>query len=122
MKHLFILLLAALSVTACNHTGNAGSETLTVDELLATADALVGDTVRVEGLCVSTCGHGSTHITLMGSDTTQMVEALADEHMQSFDPMSRASWQSSVSNCRSSTTGRCVSTPASRAARAIPKP
>lgn len=23
----------------------------------------------------------------MGSDTTQMVEALADEHMQSFDPM-----------------------------------
>lgn len=87
MKHLFILLLAALSVTACNHTGNAGSETLTVDELLATAYALVGDTVRVEGLCVSTCGHGSTHITLMGSDTTQMVEALADEHMQSFDPM-----------------------------------
>ena len=76
MKHLFILLLAALSVAACNRTGNAGGETLTVDELLAKADALVGDTVRVEGLCVSTCGHGSTHITLMGSDTTQMVEAL----------------------------------------------
>ena len=31
MKHLFILLLAALSVTACNRTGNAGNETLTVD-------------------------------------------------------------------------------------------
>lgn len=86
MKHLFILLLAALSVTACNRTGNAGNETLTVDELLATADALIGDTVRVEGLCVSTCGHGSTHITLMGSDTTQMVEALADEHMAVIRP------------------------------------
>ena len=49
--------------------------------------ANVGDTVRVEGLCVSTCGHGSTHITLMGSDTTQVIEALADERMQSFDPL-----------------------------------
>ena len=87
MKHIFILLLAAISITACNRTANAGGETLTVDELLADADALVGDTVRVEGLCVSTCGHGSTHITLMGSDTTQVIEALADERMQSFDPL-----------------------------------
>lgn len=87
MKHIFILLLAAISITACNRTANAGGETLTVDELLTDADALVGDTVRVEGLCVSTCGHGSTHITLMGSDTTQVIEALADERMQSFDPL-----------------------------------
>lgn len=87
MKHIFILLLAAISITACNRSANAGGETLTVDELLADADALVGDTVRVEGLCVSTCGHGSTHITLMGSDTTQVIEALADERMQSFDPL-----------------------------------
>ena len=47
MKHIFILLLAAISITACNRTANAGGETLTVDELLADADALVGDTVRV---------------------------------------------------------------------------
>ncbi len=87
MKHVLILLLAAISAASCSHTGKAGGETLTVDELLARAETLVGDTVRVEGLCVSTCGHGSTHITLMGSDTTQMIEALADERMQSFDPM-----------------------------------
>ena len=35
MKHIFILLLAAISITACNRTANAGGETLTVDELLA---------------------------------------------------------------------------------------
>lgn len=87
MKTIIYSLLAALFVVSCSQTNRSGNETLTVDELLSTAGALVGDTVRVEGLCVSTCGHGSTHITLMGSDTTQLIEAIADERMQSFDPM-----------------------------------
>lgn len=81
-----IPLLAVLSVAACTPTNRPAEETLTVDELLASAESRIGDTIRVEGLCVSTCGHGSTHITLMGSDTTQMIEALADDKMRSFDP------------------------------------
>lgn len=81
-----ILLLTALAFAACAPSNRPVEKPLTVDELLSTAETRVGDTVRVEGLCVSTCGHGSTHITLMGSDTTQMIEALADDKMRSFDP------------------------------------
>lgn len=86
MKNILISLLVVLSVVSCNRANRSGGQTLTVDELLVGADALVGDTVRVEGLCVSTCGHGSSHITLMGSDTTRLIEAVAGERMQSFDP------------------------------------
>lgn len=81
-----MLLLAALSMAACTPNNRPTEKPLTVDELLASAETRVGDTVRVEGLCVSTCGHGSTHITLMGGDTTRVIEALADDRMRSFDP------------------------------------
>lgn len=81
-----IPLLAVLSIAACSPTNRSAEQPLSVDELLATAETRVGDTLRVEGLCVSTCGHGSTHITLMGSDTTRVIEALADDRMRSFDP------------------------------------
>lgn len=85
-RHLIIALLAALTTAACGHTKRPVGEILTVDELLSTADGRIGDTVSITGLCVNTCGHDNSHITLMGSDTTQVIEARADERMRSFDP------------------------------------
>ena len=85
MKHTTTL-LAALLLVSCGGAGQRDVQRLTVDELLAEADARVGDTIRLEGLCTETCGHGSTHITLMGSDTTRLIEVRADESLGSFDP------------------------------------
>ena len=45
---------------------------------------LIGDTVEVEGFCVDICGHGGSHITLMGSDTTQIVNVEAGPQIGSF--------------------------------------
>ena len=85
-KQIIVALLAVFAAAGCISTNRTATEALTVDELLTTAETRIGDTVRVIGLCVNTCGHGNSHITLMGSDTTQVIEALADERMQSFDP------------------------------------
>jgi hypothetical protein len=44
-----------------------------------------GDTLSVRGFCVDVCNSGSSHITLAGEDTTQMIAAVASKDLGSFD-------------------------------------
>ena len=59
-------------------------EVYQVDSLLFLQDSLIGDTVELEGFCIDVCGHGGSHITLMGSDTTQIVNVEAGSQIGSF--------------------------------------
>lgn len=67
--------------TSCGKTGQNGSKQQTaeaqtamqVDDLLAGAEQLVGDTVNVEGVCTHICKHAGRKIFLMGSDDTQTI-------------------------------------------------
>lgn len=58
---------------------------LEIDELLAAADSLAGQTVTIEGVCTHTCKHGARKIFLMGSDDTQTIRVESGE-LGSFDP------------------------------------
>ncbi len=85
------LLAAAMLCTACgNATKNAHSDaaapaTLQVDDLLANADSLVGDTVTFEGVCTHICKHAGRKIFLMGSDDTQTIR-VESASLGSFKP------------------------------------
>lgn len=82
-----MLPLAFLFLAACGNRENQGSETsavLTVDSLLSVQDRLIGDTITLQGFCVDVCGHGSTHVTLLGSDSTKVVSVEADQQLVSF--------------------------------------
>ena len=57
---------------------------LEIDELLAAADSLAGQTVTIEGVCTHTCKHGARKIFLMGSDDTQTIRVESGE-LGSFD-------------------------------------
>ena len=88
MKKISILPMAGLlALAACHTQGNkevTEPEALTVDSLLSAQDRLVGDTVYLQGFCVDVCGHGSTHVTLLGSDSTKVVSVEADRQLASF--------------------------------------
>lgn len=88
MKKLFsaIVLICAVGFVACNSGDKSAKEVYTFETLMADIDNVVGDTVSLQGLCLNVCGHGSNHVTLMGDDTTQMIEAMADDALQSFSP------------------------------------
>lgn len=58
---------------------------LEVDDLLATADSLVGMTVTFEGVCTHTCKHGARKIFLMGSDDTRVIRVESGD-LGHFDP------------------------------------
>ncbi len=85
MKKIFVFLFASVLFAACSGR-NGASDVLGVDELMQSFDFRnAGDTVAVKGFCMDVCGHGSTHITLMGSDSTYVIAAYADESLGSFD-------------------------------------
>lgn len=87
MKKWTILPLALLFLAACGNRENQESkapEALTVDSLLSVQDQLIGDTISLEGFCVEVCGHGSTHVILLGSDSTKVVNVEADQQLVSF--------------------------------------
>ena len=88
----------ALALAACggNTSGRANTQdqtsaqtrptaVLEIDELLAAADSLAGQTVTIEGVCTHTCKHGARKIFLMGSDDTQTIRVESGE-LGSFDP------------------------------------
>lgn len=86
----------ALALAACggNTSGRAKAQdqaqtrstaVLEIDELLAAADSLAGQTVTIEGVCTHTCKHGARKIFLMGSDDTQTIRVESGE-LGSFDP------------------------------------
>ena len=83
IKTFIFCAVAAVMMAACaeTRTGNA----ISVDELALTIEQMQdGDTLSVRGFCSDVCGHGSSHITLVGEDTTQMIAAVADKSLGSF--------------------------------------
>lgn len=83
-----VSLLILSFVVACQSKTNSEDQVenkaYQVDSLLALQDSLIGDTIELEGFCVDVCGHGSSHITLIGSDTTQVVNVEAGPQVGSF--------------------------------------
>ena len=91
----------ALALAACggNTSGRAKTQdqvqtrstaVLEIDELLAAADSLAGQTVTIEGVCTHTCKHGARKIFLMGSDDTQTIR------VESIDEAYLARWEAQV--------------------------
>lgn len=91
-----VALCGALLLVACG--GNPSKKTITgqstatertdlleIDELLASADSLVGKEVTIEGVCTHTCRHGARKIFLMGSDDTQIIRVESGK-LGHFDP------------------------------------
>lgn len=88
--YLSLLAVAALFAACGNATKNTKSDaaapaTLQVDDLLANADSLVGDTVTFEGVCTHICKHAGRKIFLMGSDDTQTIR-VESASLGSFKP------------------------------------
>ena len=65
-------------------TEEVAPATLEVDQVLADPDSLVGDTIKVEGICTHICKHGGGKIFLMGSDDTKTLRVDAGEPIGSF--------------------------------------
>ena len=86
-KSIFILAaVALLAMVSCNNKAkeNQNQESvatvaLSVDDILAEGDSLVGKTVTVEGVCTHICKHGGKKLFMMGTDDTKMLRAEACE-------------------------------------------
>lgn len=91
---LTLLLGMTLGLASCGGDSNksktqASTEEVTpaalgVDQVLADPDSLVGDTIKVEGICTHICKHGGGKIFLMGSDDTKTLRVEAGESIGSF--------------------------------------
>ena len=86
-KSIFILAaVALLAMVSCNNKAkenqnqeSAATVALSVDDILAEGDSLVGKTVTVEGVCTHICKHGGKKLFMMGTDDTKMLRAEACE-------------------------------------------
>ena len=104
MKKIFspaIRLVAAcgvLALAACGGNASGRAKTrdqapaqtrstavLEIDELLAAADSLAGQTVTIEGVCTHTCKHGARKIFLMGSDDSKTIRVESGQMGKAFD-------------------------------------
>ena len=91
---LMLLLGMTLGLASCGGDNNkskaqasaeeANPAALEVDQVLADPDSLVGDTIKVEGVCTHICKHGGGKIFLMGSDDTKTLRVEAGESIGSF--------------------------------------
>lgn len=91
---LTLLLSMTLGLASCEDNSNKNKEqasaekmtptALEVDQVLADPDSLVGDTIKVEGICTHICKHGGGKIFLMGSDDTKTLRVEAGESIGSF--------------------------------------
>ena len=91
---LTLLLGMTLGLASCGDDSNKSKEqasaeevtpaALEVDQVLADPDSLVGDTIKVEGICTHICKHGGGKIFLMGSDDTKTLRIEAGEPIGSF--------------------------------------
>ena len=91
---LTLLLGMTLGLASCGDNSNKNKEqasaeemtptALEVDQVLADPDSLVGDTIKVEGICTHICKHGGGKIFLMGSDDTKTLRVEAGESIGSF--------------------------------------
>ena len=95
-KHMLMASVATFTLTctsACSGNSKKMSDekteksiatTMTVDDLLAKADSLVGKSVTFQGVCTHTCKHGATKMFMMGSDDTQTIRVEAGK-LGAFD-------------------------------------
>lgn len=74
----------ASQAAAQEQTSSQATAEMSVDDLLASAEANVGKEVTFRGICTHTCSHGATKIFLMGSDDTKTIRVEAGE-LGSFD-------------------------------------
>lgn len=74
----------ASQAAAQEQTSSQATAEMSVDDLLASAEANVGKEVSFRGICTHTCSHGATKIFLMGSDDTKTIRVEAGE-LGSFD-------------------------------------
>jgi hypothetical protein len=95
IKNLFVaaaLVSFAIAGVSCGNkqksneqvTAEVVSDAMEIDDLLANAESLNGQTVTIEGVCTHACKHGATKIFLMGSDDTNTIRVEACE-LGSFD-------------------------------------
>ena len=87
ISHFPILLLCVITIISCKspQQKSVPQNIYSVDSILTQQDILIGDTFILEGFCVDICAHGSNHITLLGSDTTQIINVEANDKLVSFD-------------------------------------
>ena len=82
LKHLSFAVVAAVFgflMAACSGSKESTEENsvITVDELMANADNLVGDTVTIDGVCSHLCRHGGRKAFVMGSTDSVMIRCEA---------------------------------------------
>ena len=88
MKHLtrtFAILSIGAAIISCA-TPERKVDAIAIDHLAEEIERMQdGDSVSVRGFCTDVCGHGSEHITLMGEDSVNAINAIADASLGSFD-------------------------------------
>ena len=82
----FFNTLIIISIAFISCVERKDNDSISVDELAAAIEQMnAGDTLSVRGFCVDICNSGSSHITLAGEDTTQMIAVVASKDLGSFD-------------------------------------
>lgn len=79
-------LLGIIGVLLINCTG--GNKVMSVDDLLANAESMVGENVIVEGLCTHVCQTSGMKLFLQGSDAENSIRAESGANLGKFDPES----------------------------------
>jgi hypothetical protein len=77
-KILAVLAVALVTFTACQKAEQA-PVVYSVDDVYAQGEALVGDTILVEGTCMHLCKHGGKKAFLRSSEEGEFIRANATE-------------------------------------------
>ena len=93
MKRQFSILLAMTAILFCAAYTTAETakkvKTYTVDQLIAKAPSLVGQTVQVKGICKHVCATTGRKLFLLSEDGTKMFRFNAGSKITKFDPTAR---------------------------------
>ena len=95
LKSILLALVAivAVGIVSCTQTKTETEEccdqckALSVDSVFANAQALVGDTITVEGVCSHLCSHGGRKAFLMGADSALILRCEATAEMGGAFPL-----------------------------------
>lgn len=79
------LLFLVIAFTSCGNqtfqseseTQSVETETLSVDDVFANSDSLVGDTIEIEGVCSYLCRHGGAKAFVVGSADSLIIRCEA---------------------------------------------
>ena len=99
IKSLFFALVAIVVALTTSCSGNKKSQeaaaaysiqvapvVMTVDQILANLDSLVGKDVTVEGVCSHVCQHGGKKLFLMGNADSLTMQVNANAEIGKFNP------------------------------------